>query len=71
MGSNPCHDTCVLEQDTLLKLLLFTQGYKWVPARVAIDTVEKHFLQTQASTQELPNVSIVLPQQCDQCKEFY
>ena len=31
--------TCVLEQDTLLWLLLFTQEYKWVPARVEVDIV--------------------------------
>ena len=44
VGSNPSHDTCALEQDTLLQLLLFIQGYKWVPARVEVDTVfEKAF----------------------------
>ena len=44
MGSNPGRDTCVLEQDSLLKLLLFTQGYKLVPARVEVDIVnEKAF----------------------------
>ncbi len=48
MGSNPGHDICVLEQDTLLKLLLFTQGYKWVPARVEVDIVfEKAFGKPQ------------------------
>ena len=28
-----------LEQDTLLELFLFTQGYNWVPARVEVDIV--------------------------------
>ena len=36
LGSIPCHDTCVLEQDAFLELLLFTQEYKWVPAKVEV-----------------------------------
>ena len=36
MGSNPCHDTCVLGQDAH-NTLLFTQGHKRVPARVEVD----------------------------------
>ena len=44
LGSNPGRDTCVLEQDTLLQLLLFPQGNKWVRARVEVDFVnEKAF----------------------------
>ena len=39
VGSNPGRDTCVHEQETLLQLLLFTQGYKWVPVRVEVDIV--------------------------------
>ena len=38
-GSVPGRDTCVPEQDALLHLLLFTQRYKWVLARVEVDTV--------------------------------
>ena len=38
VGSNPGRDTCVLEQDTLLQLLLFTQGCTWA-ARVEVDIV--------------------------------
>ena len=41
MGSNPGRDTCVHEQYTLLQLLLFTEGYKWDPARVDVDIVNK------------------------------
>ena len=37
VGLNPGCDTCVLEQNTLLYLLLFTQGNKWVSARVEVD----------------------------------
>ena len=45
MGLNVGLDTCVLEQDTLLYLLFFTQGYKWVPAKVEVDIVnEKTFV---------------------------
>ena len=45
VGLNPGRGTCVLdEQDTLLQLLLFTQGYKCVPPRVEVDIVyEKVF----------------------------
>ena len=39
VGSNPGHDTCVLEQDALLELLLVIQWFKWVPVRVEVDTV--------------------------------
>ena len=49
MGSNPGRDTCVLEQDTLLKLLLFTQGYKWVPARVEVDIVNEKLSERTAA----------------------
>ena len=38
-GSIPGHYTCVIEQDAILQLLLFTQRYKWVPARVNVDIV--------------------------------
>ena len=41
MGLNLGHDSCVLEQDTLLQLLLFTQGYKWVHVRVEVDIVSE------------------------------
>ncbi len=46
VGSNhgTVQDTCVLEQDALKQLLLFTDGYKWVPERVESDIVfEKAF----------------------------
>ena len=44
VGSNPGSDTCVLEQDSLLCLLLYTYGHKWVPAMVQVDIVyEKAF----------------------------
>ncbi len=36
MGLNPSRDICVLEQDALLQFNLFTQGYKWVPARLIV-----------------------------------
>ena len=35
VGLGSGHDMCVLEQDALLQLFLFTQGYKWV--RVEVD----------------------------------
>ena len=38
VGLNPGHGTGVLEQDALLQLLLFTQGYT---ARVEVDIVYK------------------------------
>ena len=39
--SNPGHDTCVLEQDTLQQLLLISKGYKWVLLRVEVDIVNE------------------------------
>ena len=39
VGLNPGHGTCVLEQDALLVLLLFTPGYKCVPSRVVVGIV--------------------------------
>ena len=60
---------CVREQDTLLQLLLFTQGYNWVPARVEVDIVyEKATSALQAAQgcilpRELRNITgIVFPE---------
>ena len=56
VGLNPGGDTCVLEQDSLLCLLLYTYGYKWVPARVQVDIVnEKAFRACNSLGCILPN----------------
>ena len=50
MGLNVGLDTCVLEQDTLLYLLFFTQGYKWVPAKVEVDIVNEKLSERHGSS---------------------
>ena len=65
MGLNPVHDTCDLEQDTSIKLLHFTQGYKLVPARVKVDTVlEKAFGHVGALWQP----RAISPERFQKCK---
>ena len=39
VGSNPDHDTCVLEQNAIIASLHPGRGYKWVPVRVEVGSV--------------------------------